>query len=47
MNVTSVSDPKPTAPKGPDVARESDGRDQCVPYPGWLIIARRLAARRP
>lgn len=44
---TSSTDKQPTTPKAPHVARESHGRRQLVPYPGWLIIARRLAARRP
>jgi hypothetical protein len=43
---TNSTDKPPTA-KATHVARESHGRRQLVPYPGWLIIARRLAARRP
>ena len=43
---TNSTDPKPTGPKAPDVARESDGRHQLVGYLGWKSILERLA-RRP
>lgn len=32
--------------KAADIARESDGSTQCVQYPGWRIIAERIAARK-
>jgi hypothetical protein len=46
---TSSTDPKPTAPKAPDVVRENDGRDQLVGYLGWKSILERLETqhRRP
>jgi hypothetical protein len=43
---TNSTDPKPTAAKAPDVARESDGRQQLVGYLGWKSILERMA-RRP
>lgn len=35
-----------TVERRPVVVRESDGRRQLVPYPGWKLIAERIAARR-
>jgi hypothetical protein len=35
------------AHKAADVARESDGRQQLVGYPGWQLILQRIARRRP
>jgi len=43
---TSSTDPKPTAPKAPDIVRESDGRHQLVGYLGWKSILERLETRR-
>lgn len=46
MNTTSTPDtPKPPH-KAQDVARESDGSTQLVPYPGWLLIAARLQKKK-
>jgi hypothetical protein len=30
----------------PDSTRESDGSTQLVPYPGWLLIATRIARKK-
>lgn len=46
MNTTSTPDPKPIPHKAQDVARESDGTTQLVPYPGWLLIAARLDKKK-
>ncbi len=37
--------PKPPH-KAQDIARESDGTTQLVPYPGWLLIAARIATKK-
>lgn len=46
MNTTSTPDPKPIPHEAQDIARESDGTTQLVPYPGWLLIAARIATKK-
>lgn len=46
MSSTSTPDAAKPAPKAQDVARESDGSTQLVPYPGWLLIATRLEKKK-
>lgn len=46
MNTTSTPDPKPIPDEAQDIARESDGTTQLVPYPGWLLIATRLDKKK-
>lgn len=47
MSSTSTAEKKERpAGKAPAVCRESDGCNQLVPYPGWLLIAARLAKKK-
>lgn len=46
MNTTSTPDTPKAPHKAQDVARESDGSTKLVPYPGWLLIAARLAKKK-
>lgn len=47
MSSTSTVEKKERAGgKAPAVSRESDGCNQLVPYPGWLLIVNRIAKKK-
>ena len=46
MSNIAAEQKEKAAHKAPDVARETDGRDQLVPYPGWLRIAERIEKKK-